>query len=73
MKFEKQSFNNLTTFFDAIKGGHAFCGNMNDNDEPFTTKYKTERNFAYTNLVVVDMQSTLTPTYVYTSFSHAPQ
>ena len=85
MKFEKHSFSNLTTFFDAIKGGHAFCGNMNDNDEPFTTKYKTERNFAYTNLVVVDIdnttiepstfytQSTLTPTYVYTSFSHAPQ
>lgn len=85
MKFEKQSFTSLTTFFDAIKGGHTFCGNMNDNDEPFTTKYKTERNFAYTNLVVVDIDnttiepstfythSTFTPSYVYTSFSHAPQ
>lgn len=85
MKFEKQSFNNLTTFFDAIKDGHTFCYNMQDNDEPFKMSYKTENNFAYTQIVVVDIdnttiepsvfytQSTLTPTYVYTSFSHAPQ
>jgi hypothetical protein len=85
MKFEKNSFSSLTTFFDAIKEGHTFCYNMQDNDEPFKMSYKTESNFAYTQLVVVDIdnttiepsvfyaQSTLTPTYVYTSFSHAPQ
>lgn len=85
MKFEKHSFSSLTTFFDAIKDGHTFCYNMQDNDEPFKMSYKTESNFAYTQLVVVDIdnstiepktfytQSTLTPTYVYTSFSHAPE
>ena len=85
MKFEKQSFTSLTTFFDAIKEGHTFCFNMQDYDEPFKMSHKTENNFAYTQLVVVDIdnttiepsvfytQSSLTPTYVYTSFSHAPQ
>lgn len=85
MKFEKHSFSSLTMFFDAIKEGHTFCYNMQDNDEPFKMSYKTESNFAYTQLVVVDIdnstiepktfytQSTLTPTYVYTSFSHAPE
>ena len=85
MKFEKHSFSSLTTFFEAIKAGHTFCYNMQDNDEPFKMSYKTESNFAYTQFVVVDIdtttiepsvfysQSSLTPTYVYTSFSHAPE
>ena len=58
MKFEKHSFSSLTMFFDAIKEGHTFCYNMQDNDEPFKMSYKTESNFAYTQLIVVDIDNT---------------
>lgn len=85
MKFEKQSFSSLTAFFDVLREGHSFCYNMNDHDEPFDIHEKTNENFAYTNLVVIDIdetdieprifysQSTIPPTYIYTSFSHNPQ
>ena len=86
MIFEKQTFSSLPIFFDVLKKGHSFCYNMNDNDEPFGTYKKTNENFAYTNFVVIDVdktdvvtpnmfytQSTLPPSYLYTSFNHNPQ
>ena len=86
MIFEKQTFSSLPTFFEVLKKGHSFCYNINDNDEPFDTYKKTNENFAYTNLVVIDVdktdvvtpnmfytQSTLPPSYLYTSFNHNPQ
>lgn len=85
MKFEKQSFTALTSFFEALKEGRTFCNNMNDNDEPFGMSYKKECNFSYTHVVAIDIdnstiepsvfyaQSSIRPTYLYTSFSHSPK
>lgn len=85
MQFEKQTFNNLNDFFNLIKDGHSFCNNMRDENEVFNISAKREDNFDYTHVVVLDLddteiepevyyqQSTLPPSYLYTSFSNSRQ